>query len=395
VHVRVPLPAREASLVMLEPGAVEGVLTEKGALPKLGAWVVEVSLQWFEGRVIGPLPDLERIALPDERGAFKLAGLRPGKYVARATKSLSAVRSAGTFYDQVVKQGFSWFEQESTEFTVESGKTTTIAVDTERTVRAVDGPSAQVTGTVTIDGRAAEGFKVMSYSEQRLSATVDAAGRFDLGLVREGEVYLQLFDPASKQPWESQLWSGQLRIRANQDRNLTIDLRLVVVEGTVWTPAGQPAANVGVHAHGAPAGAGDAAGEGRWCNLQTTTDGQGHFRFDKAAAATYTVMAEDDKLGRGQVSGLVVAAGESKSVEIRMQKTYSISGKIDLTPIGEARGQWLWCHFQPTDAKRASDLGAKGRRSRARECSSAQGSCRASTRCTSTPRSRTGAPSRS
>ena len=347
VHARSNLPVAELVLVMVEPGSVDGILTEQGQVPKPGLWVVEVRRDWQEGSIWGPLPDLEAFARPDARGSFKLRGLRPGKYSATARKALDGVRSPGTFYEKVVKHSFmDWMERNNVTFEVDSARTTMVTVDTEAPPKAIDGPSALVTGVATIDGKPAEGMMVFGWTGRQVKSKVDQSGRFDLGAVSVGTVHLQLIDPRAENPWANQLWSGQIVVKENQPRELQIHVQLGSLEGMVQDPTGQPAANCDVQAAGSQVGPDAASEEHSWSHHQAKTDANGRFRFERVPAGTYSLTVRQGAEAKGSKANILVKPGALVGgIEIRMHKSFSASGKIDLAPLGGKRPEWLWCSF--------------------------------------------------
>ncbi len=355
-HVRATLPVAEIVVRMAEPGSVEGLLTEKGQPPKAGLWVVEIHSSWTENRIDGPLPDLERWARPDAQGRFALRGLRPGTYYAVARKALDGVRSPGTFYEQVFKRTFGeWMDRHYVPFEVVSGQTATIQVDTVAPPKAIEGPTAHLSGIATIDGRPAEGMVVFGWSSRPIRGTVDGAGRFDLGQVGVGGLQLQLIDPKQDQPWSSQLWGGEIEVKANQDRELQIHVLLGSLEGTVIGTNAQPVPNCEIQAWGQLEAVGKESLGSGWVNVQAKTDAQGRFRIARAPAGTYSLLTEFEGLGRASKSQVVVQAGIATSgIELRMRRTYVVAGQVDLTPIGDQKSPWLFVSLAP-DGPRTPD----------------------------------------
>jgi hypothetical protein len=90
VHAEARLPGPEVQLVFDEPGAIEGVLTDRGQVPQVGKWTIV-----GERRMSGAMPEVPRLAAPDAEGAFAIRGLQPGEYVLRPIDSVSAYKTPG------------------------------------------------------------------------------------------------------------------------------------------------------------------------------------------------------------------------------------------------------------------------------------------------------------
>jgi protocatechuate 3,4-dioxygenase beta subunit len=227
----IKLPAAEVRIVLEAPGSLDGILTAKGQVPELGKyWISVMRRSWDEPGGRAGLPDMGRLAAPDAEGKFKMSGLAPGKYMVNAEPSQSGVHSVGAFYSGMMSVR-GW--REPCTVMIVSGQTATVTIDTERQEPVV-GPSARITGSVLLNGRPPEGLMVQGWSKRSLSATVDAAGRFDLGQVDEGQVTLQLM-PAGQRDWRNQLWSSSFKLEANKDKELRIDLQ--VARCRAWSTA--------------------------------------------------------------------------------------------------------------------------------------------------------------
>lgn len=361
-HVDAKLPSPEVLVRLARPGAVEGVLTEKGQPPRPGAWTVEITREWQDGQGWGAVQEVERYARPGANGAFSLAGLRPGKYQASARASLESVRSLGAFHQKVIKgDQMQWIDRQHVSFEVESGRTTTIALDTETQPRVVDGPSAHVTGIATIDGKPAEGMTVFGWTEGQIRGKVDAAGRFDLGAVRAGDVQLQLVDPKAEDPWRNTFWAGQIKVEAGKDRELQIHIMMGSIEGTVVGTDGAPVPQAEVDAWGRAAAKGDKDGESQWGRAQTKTDAQGRFRFERIPAGTYSLqtrLGNDAKASHPKVE--VQAGTPITGLELRLVRTFTLQGTIDLGPLGDKKHEWLWGNLAPLDVQEGTFTGGEG-----------------------------------
>jgi len=335
VHTETRIPAPEIHLVYREPGAIEGVLTEGGNVPETGKWTIVTERRYTEGR--GAMEEMPRLAAPDAKGAFTITGLQPGEYSLNPINSLSGYGSPGSFMQNMFMARMAGMEE--VRYVVASGQTTHVALDTEKQPGAVDGPSARVTGSVIVNGRPATGMRVTGWGQGQISAVVDAGGRFDLGEVRVGDLYLQVMDPDSSDIISrGQLWSKSLQIEENENQDLQISLETASLTGRVTSPDGQPAPGTQVRVAGSVGTEGSAR-----ANFYSITDEQGTYSLTKIPAGKYSIRAEHDDLGRGFVDPVTIDLGAQR-VDVQLRATVAISGRVDRRVFGENVGR-LWLTF--------------------------------------------------
>lgn len=356
-HAEVTLPSREVTIRLLAPGRLEGVLTDSGRVPTPGDWSIEVQRAWFQGQVWGVLPDADFAVTPDAAGRFAIAKLPPGTYTARSVRSLAAVHSAKAVYEEVLGPGqHRWLEPQGEVFKIESGRTTSIQVDTDGKAKQVDGPAGTLRGSVTIDGKPGEGLVLMGWNEGQLRAKVDASGRFDFGRVRAGNLHMSLLDPSSKAAISMGLWSGNCKVEAEQVKNLDIVLETGGIEGHVRDASGAPVANAHVMAFAmlgsvSPDGSGSS-----YTNAAARTDPEGRFAFTRLPAASYQVRVAVGNEQRASVFDQKVTPGAKLTgVDLVLQRVFTLAGRIEFegltTPPAKDAEEQAWGMLEPANTR--------------------------------------------
>ena len=308
----------------------------------------------MDGRGVGSDGEVDdaavpRLAAPDPKGVFEVRGLQPGRYSISGVPSVRAIKSIGSIF-KMAQQAMFFGGAEDQEIFVRSGAVAEARIELRPEPEVVEGPAAQVTGTVMVNGKPGVGMMVMTWSSGRRSAAVDATGRFDLGRLPAGSMSLKVFDTeGSMAMFGSALWEREVDVVADQDVEVTVDISFGGVVGMVFQPDGSPAERCEVELHGA-------AGEGR-TQVTATTDEAGAFRCDRVPAGTYRINVQSLQ-GRGQVADIEVQAGApTMGIEVRLDRTYFVSGTVDTSVFG-AEHRWMWVQFRGTEP------GTRGHRGR-------------------------------
>jgi protocatechuate 3,4-dioxygenase beta subunit len=344
-------PGAEIVITFAAPGAVEGVLTDNGGVPEPGKWVIGIARASMSRQV---MPTMPKMTITDADGRFRVLGLAPGRYEAVVLESFRAVQSPGLLYQLMMRISRSNPNEHS--FEIASGQTTRVQLDASRPPE-LTGPGARVTGSVMIDGQPATGALVTSWGAgNQRSVAVDASGRFDLGRVSEGHLSVSVRDPESENDWRATLAQRSLQVKANEDQILDFTVQTTGISGYVRAPDGQPvgSANVTLSAMLQPQGSKTEMAH-TWRQLTTKADGT--FSTSRLPAGKYSIEVHSP-MGRGYKRGLELAAGLPVSgVEIDLLRTMSVSGRMDLRPLGGRKTGWMSMSLVPVDRKPGEDLG--------------------------------------
>ncbi len=345
VAAKVDLPATTpVVLKMCDPATIVGEVTEDGKPPELGKYTAVVQRAGSETH--GPVSGMPAIAMLDADGKFTMRGLQPGPWRVEVIKSLQAMRSFSSMMELMMMAQFSNQLPEQ-DVQLVAGQTTQVRLETNAP-RIVEGPSARVGGTVWVDGRPGEGMIVHSWSEQQVSAVVDASGRFDLGQVKEGSIHLRVAEAprgglANLTSFNDAVWSQQVEVKVGNDVNLRIEVTTGSLVGFVLDVDGKPAGAVQVSAWGNVKGPDkNLARSGG----STLTDEEGRFELKRLPACTYHIECDGGTRGRAHATA-TVATGSQASVRAQLLRTFTLRGKIDRKTLAQDKeDRWLWLSLE-------------------------------------------------
>ncbi len=329
----------ELVLRMEAPGALEGVLTENGAPPEAGKYTVVV--EWRRnGGPRGPLEVVPRMVTAGLDGSFRVAALQPGSYRVQTIDSLDMLKSPGGVMELMMSARMMGGGREQQRATVDvlSGQTARVQLDAGE--KPIEGPTARVFGSVTVNGRLVEGAMVMGWIEnRRYGEETDRAGQFDLGVVPAGNAYLTITRQGGIFGVTSTIWQGNFELKENEQRELRIEIMTSSISGTVYGMNGAPVAGGHISARGSLP---DDSGS---LNLHAPIDANGNFEFDEVAEGTWTFTARQrgDEPSEGKVTGVKVTGGVPvTNLRIDMRATIQVKGRLDFAMFGNEKPQWTW-----------------------------------------------------
>jgi hypothetical protein len=336
---------QELVLHMQQPGALHGVVNENGKPAELGKFTVVVESRRGDGPR-GPLEQTPTLLTPGPDGSFAARALQPGSYRVSVIKAIDALHSPGGVF-AIAQEMFMARDLPRETVEVQSGQTAEVQLEAGE--KPIDGPTAHLFGTLTVDGKLTPGYFVTAHHEQRrFNTKVDQAGRFDFGTVPVGDLWVTVMGGGEDNFFggsRSNLWSGSVKVSQAEERELTIVVATSSLGGTCYLPDGSPAAGVFVQARGKLKGV--EAGRGEvW--LGSPTDAQGRFQFTKVAEGTWTleVSGNGEKAGRGKLEGVVVNGGiPNDTLRLEMEKTLIVKGRIDLAIFGGKKPRWCYVGF--------------------------------------------------
>ncbi|MBL9079228.1 MAG: hypothetical protein JNL08_17130 [Planctomycetes bacterium] len=338
---------KELLLRMAAPGGVRGFLFENGKPPTVGKYTLVLVHQQRQGPR-GPLETVPGFLAPAADGAFAVRALQPGTYQLMPVDSLDTLRSPGSVV-AMAQNAWLMRDTEDVEFEVQSGQVTEVTVEAGE--KPIDGPTATVAGTVTVNGRLASGNQVMAWGgDRRFAARVDERGRFDLGTVPAGKLWIGVqasgdgvFFGGGR---SGQLWTANLELKEAEARELTIDITTTTVSGVCLMPDGRAAPNQFVQMRGRLKGSSKEDGE-VWRG--GSTDANGRFSFEEIAEGSYsfTVDGQGDNPVRGELKDVAVSGSlPIDGLQMQLRAKLIVKGSFDIAAFGNDRPDRCWLRFE-------------------------------------------------
>jgi hypothetical protein len=293
------------------------------------------------------LEQVPSLITPGLDGAFVVAAMQPGSYELKAIKALDALRSPGGVF-ALGQEMFMMRDTPDVGVEVVSGQQAMAQIDVGE--KPIDGPTAQLSGSLTIDGRLSNGnFVTVQAGERRFSARTDERGRFEIGTVPAAELAVSVMANADNGMFAGPgqgLWSSSIQLAAGEVRELTIEIMTSSIAGACYLPDGSPAAGVFISASGQV----KSASGGRnsvWAG--TPTDAQGAFRFPQVAEGTWTLSARGrgESSGRGTLPAIEVQGGVPVAgLRFQLQRPMVVKGRLDLAVFGDKKPRGAWLGFR-------------------------------------------------
>ena len=140
----------ELVLTLIEPGRLRGVLLEDGKPPLPGKFTVAL-MRRRSGGPRGPLEGVPQMITAGLDGVFEVTNLQPGNYWVGAVQSLDALRSPGASFE-IAQAMFIDSSVPDQRVDVASGKVAEVRLEVGK--KPLEGPTAMLSGTVMVNGRA-------------------------------------------------------------------------------------------------------------------------------------------------------------------------------------------------------------------------------------------------
>jgi hypothetical protein len=334
----------ELVLRMQPPGTLTGLLSENGKPAPAGQYTVTVERRRGANEPRGPIETVPLMLTPGLDGTFVAKALQPGSYRVGVIRSLDALRSPGGVFALAQEM---FVARDLPRETVELAAGGTAEVRLETGQKPIDGPTATLAGSLTIDGKVGVGhFVTAQAKDRRFSARTDQAGRFDLGTVPAGTLRVVVMASAEGGFFggpAANLWQTSLTLAQAEARELAITIATTSIAGVCLRPDGSPAAGTYVQASGTIAGVGKEQGQVR---LGSPTDSQGRFSFAQVAEGKWTLEVRGDEGQRGRIENLEVVAGSPRDdIRIDLQQGMLVKGRVDLSTFGKDKPRWVWIGF--------------------------------------------------
>jgi|GEM_PF-6948161 len=348
---------QELLLTMVQPGTLRGFLSENGKPPLPGKFTVAVFRIGGRGPR-GPMENVPQMVTAGLDGTFVISNLQPGRYWVAALSSLDTLRSPGSMFE-IAQSMFIGSNMPSERAEIVSGQAAEVRLEVGK--KPLEGPTAQLTGSVTLNGRVASGYTIVArLNGGRFAGEVDERGRFDLGVVSAGKGAVSVMGSEGGMfmgPGQA-MWSQGLELAEGEPRELTIDINTSSISGVVYLPDGSPAAKMFVQAR---AQLGQRGFEGRVRKFISTND-DGTFVFRDVAEGEYTIRVSggDDEQGyEAELQGIDVRATlPVTGLVIQLREKLMVSGTLDMSAI-ENKGRWRYMTLKRLGA----DAGGEGKES--------------------------------
>jgi hypothetical protein len=345
----------EITLQMTTPGSLLLTVTDGGKPPELGKFTVLVMSERRRGER-GPFEETPTMLTPALDGTVAVKALQPGKYEVTAIKSLDSLRSPGGMYS-LMQDMFMMRNQQSADVEIASAIETALTFEVGD--KPIEGPTAQLSGIATVDGKLASGHGLQARvqgKQQNFTARVDERGRFDFGTVAAGKMNISMMARSEEffAGPPSTLWATEIELTPGEARELSIDVTTSSISGVCYRPDGQPAPGVWVQANGKPKGA-PADTSALWTGV--STDSSGTFRFPQVAAGTWTLSARGQSRrgssgGRAELAPVEVAQGAPVTdLRIELKMGAQVAGTIDFAVLGARKPRWSWLRFERLDGE--------------------------------------------
>ena len=334
----------ELTLRMQAPGTLQGVIRENGKPPELGKFTVALERRNGDGPR-GPLESVPTLLSPGLDGTFAANVLQPGQYSVQVVKALDALRSPGGIFTMVQEMFVARGSLPRETVQVVPGQVATVTLEAGE--KPIEGPTARLTGSLTVDGKLGAGHLVTANAKnRRFTGRVDERGRFDIGTVPAGDLSVVVMGSADSMLLgpNNMLWSMPVKLAEAEVRDLVIEVMTSSISGACYDPSGEPVAGVNVQGQGQLKGA--EKGATTWINTQTNA--QGEFVFDKIAEGkwTLTVRSNRGSAVRGQLAPIELVGGAPVTgVRLQLEAAIVVKGRVDMALFGEKKPEWGYISF--------------------------------------------------
>jgi hypothetical protein len=131
-----------------------------------------------------------------------------------------------------------------------------------------------------------------------------------------------------------------VELAENQDLDVEIDLRVSELSGRIYFEDGRPAEAAVVEVSGKSAAGGGSV------NLNALTEADGSFSLSNVPVGEYTIRARVREEGRARLEGVEVGDLPTRGVELRLVRSQTVKGRLDLAAIGQDSSRGVWLQLQ-------------------------------------------------
>ncbi len=227
-----------------------------------------------------------------------------------------------------------------------------VDVDIDLLGSPIEGPTAQLRGRVLMNGSpladASVWFHPQGNWNDRKSVRTDESGRFDLAVVQAGNAQVNV-DPKNSRGGYMGFWTKNLSLKANEVRELVIDLNVGAISGIVVDEGGKPVALATVQVmSGDPwemwsdDGKERAETDGSRNFAQTEADGR--FSIEPVMATKVSVQVFHEAYANSErIEADVPARGAPPELRIVLRKGVTASGTIEFPADVDKSNTMVWC----------------------------------------------------
>jgi hypothetical protein len=333
---------RTATIQLMVGGNVEGVVT-RGGVPPEKPLLVAIAPNG-RGQEVFQLP---RTSITDLEGKFRFTHLYPGKY--------SVVAVPRIFDGDVTKLDPTQFmkmasENARQECEVRDEEVTNMILDLNEGGRKQNADDGFISGSVFINGMAAEGDYVTAAGPEWIRPKpVDASGAFDLGRARPGTYQVSITRKSStfRGPMGGSLMTRSVEVKATEPSFVEFNIRTGKLTGTVFNEARQPLPAARVTLRVANADFQNTPWVGQ---VSMRADDAGKFEIEEVAAGDYYISARDGE-SNATPAMVRVTDGSSTRADITVRTGVEFSGQLE--GVAEKESRWANMQFQckTTDGK--------------------------------------------
>ena len=257
---------------------------------------------------------LPRAAVTDLEGKFAFDRIEPGQVHVEARSRRNFTGGLSLFE--------AFFDSPLAEEEVEVAAQGETSVLLDVGAQYAGKETALLSGRLTVNGRAADGWRVRTWEGIRRTVSTDARGNFDLGRVEAGKVEVSFSAPASRL-MEGFADRREVELIPGEHKLIEVSLSTGSIAGHVVSAVtGRPLDAAYVQAV--------AEGEDRWGGMSATmTDAAGAFRIDPVATGTYRIRVRS--AGHANFSSEAFELKELQSREdllLRVPTALTVSGKV-------------------------------------------------------------------
>jgi 5-hydroxyisourate hydrolase-like protein (transthyretin family) len=237
------------------------------------------------------------------------------------------------------------------EVTVVAQGETSVLLDIGARYAGMD--TATVVGSLTVNGRPGDGWKVRSWGDIRRTVTADARGQFDLGRLEAGTSEITFSAPSSRL-MEGFADRREIELQPGERRVLDVALSTGSVSGRVLSATtGRPLAGARVQIV--------AEGDEGWGRmLSTASQEDGHFELDPVAAGRYRVMVRAEDHGNFSSEEFDLAEMETKTdLLLRVPAPLRVSGRVRFEG-AEQQPEWLYLVATAADGRTRDNSRVQG-----------------------------------